>query len=1211
MMSSFFYRMFGFLFSRSLWNFLGVVALAVLVWIIGPILAIGTTRPLESETVRLIVIGALFGVWLLRLLWRKWREGRLNAQLLGQLRRPARPQAAAPARETDKDQLRQLEERFDEAVELLRKRRFAEGGGRFGLHRYTRQYLYQLPWYVIIGAPGAGKTTALANSGLNFPLADRFGKVALRGVGGTRNCDWWFTDDAVLLDTAGRYTTHESDPTGDEDEWKGFLGLLSRYRGRQPINGAMLTISVEDLLGASDAERVQHAAVLRRRLQELREQLGIQFPVYVLITKTDLLSGFEEYFASFSRDDLAQVWGFTLPYARTQEPDFDLYEAFHAEYRLLQRRLDDALPEVLAAETDPARRALAYMLPQQFAGLQAMLGHFLSDVFASSKFEARLLPRGVYFTSGTQGGETFDQVTGHLKRYLRIDGAAAPPASPPAPGEGRSYFLKNLLQDVIFREAGLAGRNLRWERRYRQLHWAGYGAITVAFLVLATGWVISYRNNAGYIDEVARRVPTVEKLGRDIKITRAGDVLGLMPFLDALWFLPRDARFELDDPPLRYRFGLYQGRKMESAAQGIYRDTLERTLLPQVARRVEGALRKASAADLEFSYEALRAYLMLYEADHYDAEFMHAWLLSDMQKTLPEGYTRRQYEQMSLHLRNLVQDRVLASPFPRDDDLVRDARDRLARYTLAQRAYSRLRRMLANTDETPDSTAVTLGGPQATAVFVRKSGKPLTQGIPALYSYRGYWDVFNKRVERVAELLRSDDAWVLDIAPPGLLDDTARRQLIVDIKRLYMNDYVAQWDAYLNDLQLAPSTSLLQNIQMARTLSAPDSPLARLVRGVARETTLLRDTGSDERSLMDQARDRVSSTREALEQMFGPTGPGGAIRGDASDEKLERVVDQHFEPYRRLTQPEGAGGAPPIAATTGLINELYTYLTAADAALRSASPTPSADVVTKLRAEAGRMPGPVRGLLDTLSVNASGEISDVARERMGDTVSATIGLFCRQSIAGRYPFAAQSARDVAPNDMARLFAPNGMMDDFFQKHLVNQIDVSGPRWRFKPGIDGQAGSTSGYLDAFQKAGVIRDVYFTAGNPMPSYRVSIRPVEMDAGITQFLMDVDGQPIRYAHGPQVATTVQWPGPRGSNQVSIELSPQVGAAGMTTSGPWALNRMLDKAQLRRGASPETTLATFDFGGRKVVLEITAGSVKSPFRLAEMQGYSCPGRT
>src|SRR3546814_12122862 len=95
-----------------------------------------------------------------------------------------------------------------------------------------------------------------------------------------------------------------------------------------------------------------------------------------------------------------------------------------------------------------------------------------------------------------------------------------------------------------------------------------------------------------------------------------------------------------------------------------------------------------------------------------------------MQKTLPEGYTRRQYDLMSLHLRNLVHGRVLSSPFPRDDELVKEAPERLARHTLAQRAYRRPRRMPANTHQGPKHTSITLCGPQASAVFVRQRGKP-------------------------------------------------------------------------------------------------------------------------------------------------------------------------------------------------------------------------------------------------------------------------------------------------------------------------------------------------------------------------------------------------------------------------------------------------------------------------------------------------------
>ncbi len=116
-----------------------------------------------------------------------------------------------------------LRERFEEAVATLKQQ------------RRSGHSLYDLPWYVFIGAPGSGKTTALLNSGLKFPLEQRMGKGALQGVGGTRNCDWWFTDEAVFLDTAGRYTTQDSDAASDSAAWGEFLALLRKYR--QPSSG--------------------------------------------------------------------------------------------------------------------------------------------------------------------------------------------------------------------------------------------------------------------------------------------------------------------------------------------------------------------------------------------------------------------------------------------------------------------------------------------------------------------------------------------------------------------------------------------------------------------------------------------------------------------------------------------------------------------------------------------------------------------------------------------------------------------------------------------------------------------------------------------------------------------------------------------------------------------------------------------------------------
>ena len=918
-----------------------------------------------------------------------------------------------------------------------------------------------------------------------------------------------------------------------------------------------------------------------------------------------MLSGFEAYFASLSREELAQVWGFTFPYEKATQNDFNLYDSFMQEFSLLEDRLNAALPQILASEPESGKRALTYMLPQQFSSLRAVLGQFLSDVFSSSRYEDKLLPRGVYFTSGTQEGEPFDQVTGNLKRYLRIEGVSNTEVEAQRV-EGRSYFLKNLLQQLVFREANLAGRNHRWERRYRQLHWLGYGLAAVVTIALLAGWINSYRNNSQYVEEIQARLPAVEQASRQVKVADTGEVQGLLPYLDTLWYLPHSTHFELDEPPVSYGLGLYQGDKLKAAASSIYQQTLQAVLLPQVARRVEQALRRVSPNDdLEYAYETLRAYLMLHDAERYDGEFMHSWLLADMVDLLPEGYTSAQFDNLDKHIHALAATRVLSSPFPMDEALVQQRRDELAGFTLAQRSYSRIRRLLHN-ESLPEHSVIDMGGSQASSVFVRASGKPLTQGVPGLYSYQGYWKVFNPRVGDIVAQLRSDDAWVLGVTEAQRMDLAARTQLERSVREMYLNDYVRLWDDYLADIKVRKGASMLQNIQIARVLSAPDSPLVRIVQAVAQETHLLREDDENVRAMVERAQDRVSSTRDTLEQMFGSARPDGLQRSDATSDRQERVVDDHFAAFRQMLFKEG--DASIMSSTTDLLNEFYTYLTATDAALRSGNVPPTDGVVTKLQAESSRLPSPLREALNDLSDSALTEISTQVQAGLGENVSATIGQFCRQAIAGRYPFSRRSSRDVAWNDMARLFAPGGMMDSFFQQNLVGRVDMSQQRWRFKSGVQGQKSRDSAFLDAFQRAAVIRDTYFTGTGTQPSFSVTIRPVRMSPDITQLTLDVDGQILRYSHGPIVSKQVNWPGTEGSDRVRMELIPAGAGGTHSATGPWALHRWLDQARLSRGSSPDSVFATFNQGGREVVLEIMPNSVKNPLRLPEMEGFACP---
>ena len=1104
--------------------------------------------------------------------------------------------AAAPADpRAETGEQRILRERFEQALAALRKARFESARGVWGSlwARAGKRYLYELPWYIIIGAPGSGKTTALLNSGLRFPLAAADGgaraKKGIGGVGGTRNCDWWFTEQAVLIDTAGRYTTHDSDRDADRGAWASFMQLLKKSRPRQPVNGVLVTVSVADLLTRSAAERSEHAQAVRNRVQELHEQLGVRFPIYLLVTKCDLLAGFMDYLGDADKDARATPWGFTFP--------LDGEAKLGLEFDRLERRLVDGLITRLARERDVERRARIYAFPQQFAGLKAVLDEFVRDVFSPSQFEARPMLRGVYFVSGTQEGTPLDRMLGRLSRAFRLERQVLPPNL----ASGKSFFLERLLQEVVFAESELGGTDLKWERRRGALAIAGYAAIVLVALGAFVAWIGSYYDNQRYVAAVGSRVDAVQQALKGLPEKPSPDVVSLLPMLKATQDL--DA---VQPNQGSVGFGLSQEGKLGSASDQAYQRLLVNALLPRIAARVEEQLR-SSSTNPELQYEMLKTYLMLHDAEHFDAKTLKAVLGAEWDANLPRSVSVEQRERLVAHLDALLAEGHAVSPVPLDKALVAQTRARLVVTPLPQRIYSRLKRQGVGED-IPEFTIAKAGGSAAPLVFVRASGKPLTQGVAGLYTYDGYHRGLQREVERVSGQLASEEAWVLGTA--GARERQVSAQVADEVRRLYLNDYAAIWESFIADIKLLPADSLSKSVAAAQYLSEPNGPLVLLMRALSRETTLL---ATDARSAVEKAQDKAQGVaRQAAQEvrrLFGE-GPLASAR-DAGPARLERIVDDRFQGLRQLVAQPPGGGASPIDRTVALINEVHLMLVAAQTATQGGNPPPPSDVPNKVKAEAPRMPEPMRSLLTTLAASGAKGALVVTRDNFGKLINAQIGDFCRRAIAGRYPLSRTSEREVTQDDFARMFAPGGLMDDFFQKHLVAFVDVSTRPWSFRAVAGTSMGTDTGTLMQFQRAAEIRSTFFRAGGTAPSLKLEFKPLEMDTTITQFVLDVDGQVVKYAHGPQIPTAVQWPGPRGSTQVRVMLQPTSasGPSGVTTDGPWALFRLFDKLQLTSGNAPERFAAVFNVSGRKTTYEVTTSSVQNPFRLRELSEFACPG--
>jgi type VI secretion system protein ImpL len=1198
-------KIFGAIFNR--WTLLVVLLLALLavIWLIGPLVAVGNWRPLETDTARWVATGLVLLTTLAIVIWRVVKAKLGNAKVVNQL--AAAP--SGPAAEAESPDMQAVRQRFSEALATLKNARFggadAPGGGFFGRlqNRLGGRFLYQLPWYLIIGAPGSGKTTALQNAGLQFPLAATHGSKSIRGVGGTRLCDWWFTDRAVLIDTAGRFTTQDSDAAADKATWGGFLQMLKRSRTRQPLNGVLVTVSVSDLIGRSAAEREQHAAAVRARLQELHEQLKLKLPIYLLVSKCDLLAGFAETFNALDKEQRATPWGFTFPL----QPAGAWQEQLGPEFQALLTRLDQGLIDRLQAEPDKQRRARIYAFPNQFANLQAALTDFTQQVFAPSPYEANPLLRGVYFVSGTQEGTPIDRVLGAAARRLRIEQSLLPAQQ----GSGRSFFLQRLLTDVVFAEQALAGTDRGWERRRSVWAIAAYALLGIVTVGTLGAWALSWKNNSSYIETVAQRVEAVRRQVQETPNRASPDLLPLLPALEATRSLAAagetGAREASAGVPWSYGFGLYQGKKLDSAASETYGRMLGDAVLPRLALRVEEQLRVGEQADSQ--YEALKAYLMLYDVQRFDAASLKQHIEVDWEARLGREISVEQREAMSRHLDALLARGAAVSPLPQDKALIDATRTRLASVPLAQRVYNRLRQRGLGA-EFPEVTAVTAGGPNAQNVFTRVSGLPLaTRGVPGLFTYDGYHKGFQKQVDEVTKTLADEQGWVLAIpaasganaaqgAADGLLNSN---RLTDDVRRLYLNDYRDTWKGYIADIKLQPLQSMSGAIEKTRFLAGPDSPLPPMLRVFSKHTTLLAAqpgaVGSASSKIDEAIRKGQQAIRGALGAQTASTGAPG--------ERIESIVDDEFRQLRALiTAPEG--GKPPLEGLIARLAELQVLLTSMDAALKAKTPPPSSPLPTQLKVEGSNSPEPVRSLLESLG-SASANITRIQlRSALSDRVRSEIGEFCTQATVGRYPFDPNGAREVTPADFAQLFGPGGRFERM-QAELNPYIDTSVRPWRFRA-VDGvPLGSDQGTLPQFQRAQAIREAFFSSGGQLPGVRLMMKPLEMDTKLREFLLDVDGQLVRYDHGPQIPVEVKWPGPKGTGVVRVTVQP-AGGTGLVNDGPWALFKLFERVTVTPGIAPEKFKATFDIDGRKAMFEVTNSSVRNPLRMPELRTFQCP---
>ena len=1184
-------------FLRTLGSGIGITIIVSLIlsltlWFVGGFLGFGDTRPFDGALGRLV---GLVVLWILALfiiviilLSRKKKDKSLVEDIatMGE-------DTGLEDDEVITAELGEMRDKLKDAMTKLRKSKIG------------RQHLYQLPWYVMIGPPGAGKTTAIVNSGLQFPLANETGVAAVGGVGGTRNCDWWFTDQAVLVDTAGRYTTQESDTEADNAAWLGFLTLLKKHRKRQPINGAIVAISLSDLSMQDELTQKGHAAAIRRRLHELREKLSAQFPVYILFTKADLIAGFTEFFEPLGKEERNQVWGFTFPMV-TRKTKASPIMKFDEEFSLLLSQLNGQSLERMQNEFDPQRRSLIATFPSQVASVRTVAHDFLAELFLENKFEDRQMLRGVYFTSGTQEGTPIDRLMMGMARTFGIGRQAIGTGK----GTGRSYFLTQLFGQVMFREAGLVSADDKLQLRYRWAKRAAFASVFLAAIGMGSLWVRSYIGNTDLLAKTQKGIEEYRTAAAGIQPSPIGDtdLQNLTPALNILRDLPNNST--LEEKPRRdgLGWGLYQGKVLGNEERLTYRASLNQNFLPRLLLRLENQM-QANINDPDLLYEALRVYLMLGQVGPMNRELIGTWLKSDWEFAFPDTRSEPLRADLKNHL-----DALLAAPLhpiALNNDLVAAVQRVLTQVPQSQRVYTGI-------INSPEATALSewrltdFGGPALARGLSRSSGKQMNDGIKGIYTYRGFNEVFLEQALEMATRIQRE-SWALGANEEQVQSEAVLSAMSRDVLDLYYNDFVVQYDTLMGELDIIPMGDLTNAVKVTNVLSGATSPIANVLEAIAKETTLTEDRSGEGDAVSEVgavgsliARGKLSYKSRLLLDVLMKS------QQAETGKKLKtpgQFVEDHFAWLHQLTE-EADGQPSQLDELIGILKDVYQDLSNLNFAGGVGNPQVSSTALPRFQAAAGRITGgPIQRWGLQITVGSTGVTTKSNRAGINARWQEAVLPICERVTTNTYPFARRSKTDAGLVEFSALFRPGGEIDKFFQENLSKMVDTRKSPWTFKEGAGKELGISQAVLTQLERAAQIRDAFFK-GAASPNVGFQMLPEALDPKARGILLEIDGQAVTFRQRDKTPRpfVIRWPGPVGAARITFTPEKRNSESAVLQSGTWAWFRMLDVAEVRNTNVPNRKRVIFNIGGRIAIFQMQSSSALNAFSLPALTKFRCP---
>ncbi len=1138
------------------------------------------------------IVGAvLLFIWLVVWFVRR-RKARAASEDLGTMLEQQAESGKRGNNSKTNQEIAALRARMQDAVRTIKTSKLGQTSGRAAL--------YELPWYITIGNPAAGKSTALVNSGLTFPFQDDAGQV-IKGIGGTRNCDWFFTTEGILLDTAGRYSVHEE----DRDEWLGFLDQLKKHRSRAPINGIVVTVSIPELIDNPPAFSIKLAKNLRQRVQELTERLAVFAPVYVMFSKADLIAGFGEFFNDLDWNERDRVWGATLPYQReTRNDAIALFDKHFDE--LYQGLREMSIAQLAAARTREVQPGVL-SFPLEFAAIKPALRSFIATFFEDNPYQFEPVFRGFYITSAVQTGEPHTASSRQIADRFELQGDHLPPERP---ASEHGFFLKDLFSKVIFADRDLVQQYT--SRSKQRLRYAGFFAAIAALGIALGGWSWSYVNNRTLVENVQADLDQVVRIQQD-----TFDLQSRMQALQILQDRIDQLERLSEDRPLSVTLGLFQGEELADKLRREFYAGMSNIMLEPVAGRIETFLTKVNnnadalqaqegnkvavskvrsstykdmdPTNVEDAYNALKTYIMLANREHIEVghlsdqltRFWRGWLEDNRGDMSRDQLVRSAERLLSFHLEHandrnwpLIQNNLSIVDNSRDNlrKVVRGMAATERVYAVIRaRASTRFPAITVDNVIGPENAGLVTGGHVISGAFTKQA-----------------WQAYVKDALKDAALneLASAD-WVLKTSTRDDLSlEGSPEQIQKSLVAMYKKEYAGEWSQFLKNISVAGFDDFGAAVKaMNRIGDKTTSPISKLLQTAFEETSwdnpAMANVGAEraqkgfvewfKRSVLRMSPGRVAVdvnvTADKLKVQKGPVGQrfSGLDRIMAVRENNESMGGLYLKQLAKIrsrmneltNQGDPGPGAIKLMRETveGGNSELAETLHFIDEQMLAGIPK-------EQRAD-------LRSLLVAPLLNTYEAVIEPSERELNKTWRAQVFDPFNRKLANKYPFSPESDIEAAPAEIAQIFGPDGAIAKYVEKSMGPLVvrrgnTIAARTWgdlglHIKPQFQAEFARWVQPLEGGAAAGG------DAASPQTAFMLMPHPAP---GTTEYTIEIDGQQLRYRNGAAQWANFVWPNPGGSPGAKIIATSFEGRSIeiINYTGRFGLEKLINSAERLR---------------------------------------------